>query len=149
MQRLSPNLVKLFLRNKYTISTLGGTVALQSVNKIFCGELLIVLQLNIYFLVPFLWKKYILCRWLPQSNQTNTPQGIRKIIYSKINDKEIIKKQWSITAKNMGTKIKEKPKEIVLLNNNKYDILTAQSSKKYKHLLGNQACPRVNAVLKK
>ena len=39
MEKLSPNRAQLFVRNKYTVFTMGGTVALQSVNKIFFGEL--------------------------------------------------------------------------------------------------------------
>ena len=39
VEKLSPNRVQLFVRNKYTVFTMGGTVALQSVNKIFSGEL--------------------------------------------------------------------------------------------------------------
>ena len=35
MEKLSLNLVQLFLCNKYTVFTMGGTVALQSVNKNF------------------------------------------------------------------------------------------------------------------
>ena len=35
MEKLSPNRAQLFLRNKYTVFTMGGTVALRSVNKIF------------------------------------------------------------------------------------------------------------------
>ena len=39
MEKLSPNRAQLFLRNKYTVFTMGGTVALRSVNNIFSGEL--------------------------------------------------------------------------------------------------------------
>ena len=39
LKKLSPNLVQLFLRNKYTVFTIGGTVALRSDNKKFFGEL--------------------------------------------------------------------------------------------------------------
>ena len=39
MEKLSPNHVQLFLRNKYTVFTMGGTVALRSVYKFFSGEL--------------------------------------------------------------------------------------------------------------
>ena len=35
MEKLSPNRAQLFVRNKYTIFTMGGTVALRSVNKNF------------------------------------------------------------------------------------------------------------------
>ena len=35
MEKLSPNLAQLFVRNKYTVFTMGGTVALRSVNKKF------------------------------------------------------------------------------------------------------------------
>ena len=35
MEKLSPNRAQLFVRNKYTVFTMGGTVALRSVNKIF------------------------------------------------------------------------------------------------------------------
>ena len=35
MEKLSPNRAQFFVRNKYTIFTMGGTVALRSVNKIF------------------------------------------------------------------------------------------------------------------
>ena len=37
--KLSPNRAQLFLRNKYTDFTMGGTVALRSVNNKFSGEL--------------------------------------------------------------------------------------------------------------
>ena len=33
MEKLSPNRAQLFLLNKYTVFTIGGTVALRSVNK--------------------------------------------------------------------------------------------------------------------
>ena len=33
MEKLSPNRVQHFLRNKYTVFTMGGSVALLSVNK--------------------------------------------------------------------------------------------------------------------
>ena len=33
MEKLSSNRAQLFLRNKYTVFTMGGTVALRSVNK--------------------------------------------------------------------------------------------------------------------
>ena len=33
MEKLSPIRAQLFLRNKYTVFTMGGTVALRSVNK--------------------------------------------------------------------------------------------------------------------
>ena len=39
MDKLSPNRAQLFVRNKYTVFTMGGTVALRSVNKNFSGEL--------------------------------------------------------------------------------------------------------------
>ena len=39
MEKLSPNSAQLFLRNKYTVFTIGGNVALQYVNKQFFGEL--------------------------------------------------------------------------------------------------------------
>ena len=39
MEKLSPNRAQLFLRNKYTVFTMGGTVALRSLNKNFSGEL--------------------------------------------------------------------------------------------------------------
>ena len=35
MEKLSPDRAQLFLRNKYTGFTMGGTVALRSVNKNF------------------------------------------------------------------------------------------------------------------
>ena len=35
MEKLSSNRAQLFVRNKYTVFTMGGTVALRSVNKIF------------------------------------------------------------------------------------------------------------------
>ena len=35
MEKLSPNCAQLFVRNKYTVFTMDGTVALRSVNKIF------------------------------------------------------------------------------------------------------------------
>ena len=35
MEKLSPNRAQLFLRNKYTVFTTGGTVALRSVNNFF------------------------------------------------------------------------------------------------------------------
>ena len=38
MEKLSTNRAQLFLRNKYTVFTLGGTVALRSVNKYFFPE---------------------------------------------------------------------------------------------------------------
>ena len=39
MEKLSPNRAQLFVRKKYTVFTMGGTVALRSVNKKFSGEL--------------------------------------------------------------------------------------------------------------
>ena len=40
MEKLSPNRAQLFLRNKYRVKfTMGGTVALRSVDKHFSGEL--------------------------------------------------------------------------------------------------------------
>ena len=39
MEKLSPNHGQLFLRNKYTVLTMIGTVSLPSVNKNFSGEL--------------------------------------------------------------------------------------------------------------
>ena len=39
MEKLSPKCAQLLLRNKYTVFTMGGTVALWSVNKKFSGEL--------------------------------------------------------------------------------------------------------------
>ena len=39
MEKLSPNRAQLFVRNKYTVFTMGGTVALRSVNKNFSREL--------------------------------------------------------------------------------------------------------------
>ena len=45
MEKLSPNREQLFVRNKYTVFTMGGTVALRSVNKRISGELRTVLQL--------------------------------------------------------------------------------------------------------
>ena len=39
MEKLSPNRVQLFVCNKYTVFTMGGTAALRSVNKNFSGEL--------------------------------------------------------------------------------------------------------------
>ena len=39
MEKLSPNRAQLFVRNKYTGFTMGGTVALWSVNKKFSGQL--------------------------------------------------------------------------------------------------------------
>ena len=38
-RNLSPNCAQLFLHNKYTVFTMGSTVALRSVNKKFSGEL--------------------------------------------------------------------------------------------------------------
>ena len=35
MEKLSPNRAQLFLRNKYTAFTIGGTVAIRSVNIFF------------------------------------------------------------------------------------------------------------------
>ena len=35
MEKFSPNRAQLFVRNKYTVFTMGGTVALRSVNKNF------------------------------------------------------------------------------------------------------------------
>ena len=35
MEKLTPNRAQLFLPNKHTVFTMGGTVALRSVNKIF------------------------------------------------------------------------------------------------------------------
>ena len=35
MEKLSPNRAQLFLSNKYTVFTMGGTVALRSVKKKF------------------------------------------------------------------------------------------------------------------
>ena len=41
MEKLSPNRAQLFVRNKYTVFTMGGTVALRYVNNFvfFFGEL--------------------------------------------------------------------------------------------------------------
>ena len=39
MEKSSPNRVQLFLRNKYTVFTIGGTVALRSDSKKIFGEL--------------------------------------------------------------------------------------------------------------
>ena len=39
MEKLSPNRAQLFVRYKYTVFTMSGTVALRSVNKKFSGEL--------------------------------------------------------------------------------------------------------------
>ena len=39
MEKLSLNRAQLLVRNKYTVFTMGGTVALLSVNKKFSGEL--------------------------------------------------------------------------------------------------------------
>ena len=39
IEKLSANRAQLFVRNKYTVLTMGGTVALRSVNKKFSGEL--------------------------------------------------------------------------------------------------------------
>ena len=39
MEKLSSNRAQLFVRNKYAVFTMGGTVALRSVNKNFSGEL--------------------------------------------------------------------------------------------------------------
>ena len=39
MEKLSPNRAQLFLRNTYTVFTMGGTVALRSVKKKNFGEL--------------------------------------------------------------------------------------------------------------
>ena len=35
MEKVSPNRAQLFVRNKYTVFTMGGTVALRSVNTNF------------------------------------------------------------------------------------------------------------------
>ena len=43
----------------------------------------------------------------PVKIKQNTYQGIRTVIYS-IDNKAIVKKQWSITAKLIGTKVKKK-----------------------------------------
>ena len=39
MEKLSQNRAQLFLRNKYTVFTMGGPVALRSVINFFSGEL--------------------------------------------------------------------------------------------------------------
>ena len=39
MEKLSPNRAQLFVRNKYTVFTMGSIVALRSINKFFSGEL--------------------------------------------------------------------------------------------------------------
>ena len=54
MEKLSPNRAQLFVRNKYTVFTMGGTVALRSVNKNFSGELQFcsyVYRYNVYVLI--------------------------------------------------------------------------------------------------
>ena len=52
MEKLSPNRVQLFLRNKYTVFTMGGTVALQSVNNKKFGRAIVLQQVN--FMTPHL-----------------------------------------------------------------------------------------------
>ena len=49
MEKLSLNRSRLFLRNKYTVFTMGGTVAFQSVNKNFFRRAT-VLQLGQYLI---------------------------------------------------------------------------------------------------
>ena len=45
MEKLSPNCAQLFVRYKYTVFTMGGTVSLRSVNNFFFWRAT-VLQLN-------------------------------------------------------------------------------------------------------
>ena len=51
MKKLSPNRARLFVRNKYTVFTMGGTVALRSVNKKISGELQFCSYICIYIYV--------------------------------------------------------------------------------------------------
>ena len=53
MEKLSPNLAQLFLRNKYTVFTMGGTVAIRSVNKKFPESTLLQQVQNVYIYQPF------------------------------------------------------------------------------------------------
>ena len=46
MEKLSPNRAQLFVRNKYTVFTMGGTVAPRSVNNFFF-RIATVLQLTL------------------------------------------------------------------------------------------------------
>ena len=71
MKKLSPNRAQLFLRNKYTVFSMGGTVALRSVNKNISGELSTVLQLLLECLVYFLFVH----------NAINSPRDATPIIY--------------------------------------------------------------------
>ena len=50
MKKLRPNRAQLFVRNKYTVFTMGGTVhvALRSVNKKISGELQICSYIKMY-----------------------------------------------------------------------------------------------------
>ena len=49
MEKLSPNRAQLFVRNKYTVFTMGGTVTLRSVNKKFFGELQFCSYIHDYY----------------------------------------------------------------------------------------------------
>ena len=59
MEKLSPNRAQLFVRNKYTVFTMGGTVALRSVNKNSTGELQFCsyLETSSQLIVQGLWLK--------------------------------------------------------------------------------------------
>ena len=56
MEKLSPNRAQLLLRNKYTVFTMDGTVALRSLNKKISGELqfcsyfILVLKIPVHIL---------------------------------------------------------------------------------------------------
>ena len=88
MEKLSPNRGQLFVRNKYTVLTMGGTVALRSVNNNFSGELQFcsyVYRYNVYVLI------WISPRWLsgcigipmdcPTVNFAHIGNKIPKIIF--------------------------------------------------------------------
>ena len=47
MEKLSPNRAQLFVRNKYTVFTMGGTVALWSVKKNFWRATVLQLELEL------------------------------------------------------------------------------------------------------
>ena len=53
MEKLSPNRAQHFERNKYTVFTMGGTVALRFVNKIFFGELQIHMHTQKSYKISF------------------------------------------------------------------------------------------------
>ena len=60
MEKLSPNRAQLFLRDKYTVFTMGGTVALRSVNKFFPGKL----QFCSYIFSIYTFTKQVTCTWI-------------------------------------------------------------------------------------